>query len=92
MNFNEDNRLLKKLFFLKLIGYKFIDKNFLSLSNYHDYNNIDELNREVKKCSLCSLRNSSKGVTAGIGNENSKIMFILFSKKMILMKITVKNF
>ncbi len=81
MNFNKDNRLLKKLFFLKQIGYKFIDKNFLSLSNYHDYNNIDELNREVKKCSLCSLRNSSKGVTAGIGNENSKIMFILFSKK-----------
>jgi len=81
MKFHKNKELLEKLLFLKAIGYKFIDKNFLNLNKYHDYNNIDELNNEIKKCSLCFLRNSSKNITTGFGNKNSKIMFVLFSKK-----------
>ena len=76
MKFHKNKDLLEKLLFLKAIGYNFIDENFLNLSKYQDYNSIDELNSEIKKCSLCFLRNSSKSVFTGFGDKNSKIMFV----------------
>ena len=81
MKFHKNKDLLEKLLFLKAIGYNFIDENFLNLSKYQDYNSIDELNSEIKKCSLCFLRNSSKCVFTGFGDKNSKIMFVSLCKK-----------
>ena len=81
MKFHKNKDLLEKLLFLKAIGYNFIDENFLNLSKYQDYNSIDELNSEIKKCSLCFLRNSSKCVFTGFGDKNSKIMFVSICKK-----------
>ena len=78
MKFHKNKDLLEKLLFLKAIGYNFIDENFLNLSKYQDYNSIDELNSEIKKCSLCFLRNSSKCVSTGFGDKNSKIMFVIW--------------
>lgn len=88
MKFHKNKELLEKLLFLKAIGYNFIDENFLNLSKYQDYSDIAELNNEIKKCSLCFLRNSSKCVATGFGNKNSKIMFVAFSIKFDLFEST----
>ena len=40
------------------------------------FNNIDELEQEVKQCKKCKLCNTRQNVVFGVGNINTKIMFI----------------
>ena len=40
------------------------------------YNNIEELKQEVEKCKKCKLCTTRQNVVFGVGNTNTKIMFI----------------
>lgn len=68
--------ILKKIYFLKAIGYKFIDKNSLYKSGICDFKNLDTLNLQIQNCTLCSFKNSAKNTIIGFGNKNSKIAFV----------------
>lgn len=40
------------------------------------YENLNEINEEVKKCTKCSLCQKRTNTVFGVGNENADIMFI----------------
>lgn len=40
------------------------------------YNNIEELKQEVELCKKCKLCNTRQNVVFGVGNINTKVMFI----------------
>lgn len=40
------------------------------------YNNIEELKQEVEQCEKCKLCTTRQNVVFGVGNPNTKIMFI----------------
>lgn len=71
--------LLKQLYQLKNLGYKYTDikpfsyneKNSLELPN-----SIDELRKQALNCHLCSLSKSRNQVVFGEGNIDADIMFI----------------
>ncbi|WP_169763784.1 uracil-DNA glycosylase family protein [Campylobacter mucosalis] len=70
------NTDLKKLEFLKAIGYKFVNKS--SLVGFAYYKNLDSLNSDIKKCFLCHLRNGVKNPFSITENSSSRLMFVNF--------------
>jgi DNA polymerase len=70
-----------KLFLMKNKGFAFvIDVNKVLNSSFKNKNNnsfkLYNLYRNVKDCKRCNLFKSRKNVVFGVGNINSKIMFI----------------
>jgi len=71
--------LLKQLYQLKELGYKYTDtkpytgeeQNALELPN-----NLNELKRQAQNCHLCSLSKSRNQVVFGEGFEQAEVMFI----------------
>ncbi|HIE45480.1 MAG TPA: hypothetical protein EYP87_04785 [Flavobacteriaceae bacterium] len=71
--------LLKQLYQLKELGYKYTskepftedDKNLLELPN-----SLSFLKQQAQNCHLCSLSKSRTHVVFGEGNEQADIMFI----------------
>lgn len=73
-----NREILKNLYLLKAMGYKFVDENTINLSKNFTQKSIDEINYEVKNCTLCALKNGSKHSICGFGDTKSKIMFVAF--------------
>lgn len=69
---------LKKIYFLKAIGYKFINEDTVKKIQYYSFNTLDSLNSQIKNCTLCHLKNSSDISFIGHGDTNSRIMFVFF--------------
>lgn len=69
---------IKRLEFLKAIGYKYVTSDALG-SVCASYESIDALNKDVRECSLCHLRNSAKSSMLGRGDEQKGVVFILLS-------------
>jgi DNA polymerase len=70
--------LLKHLYQLKQIGYRYTD---IPISKYDESNlqlpsNMRDLRREAIECHLCDLSRSRNLVVFGEGNENADILFI----------------
>ncbi|MCR4942624.1 MAG: uracil-DNA glycosylase [Campylobacter sp.] len=65
---------LRKLLFLKAIGYKFI--NTQTLENIAFYKDLDELNASVKSCLLCHIKNSCKNSFVARAPKDFKVMFV----------------
>ncbi len=70
--------LLKQLYQLKQLGYRYTD---LSISNYSKSNlqlpsNMTELKSEAMECHLCQLSKSRNLVVFGEGDESADILFI----------------
>jgi DNA polymerase len=71
--------LLKRLYQLKEIGYKYTnekpyshkEKNLLELPN-----TLSELKKQAQKCHLCSLSKGRNKVVFGEGNKKAEVMFI----------------
>ena len=70
--------LLKQLYILKEIGYKYtdivpsdIDENNIVLPN-----DMSELKKIVSNCHLCELSKSRHKVVFGEGDENAELMFV----------------
>ncbi len=71
--------LLKQLYQLKALGYKYTseepfkedDKELLELPN-----NLEALKQQALNCYLCSLAKSRENVVFGEGNPNATLMFI----------------
>lgn len=73
-----NREVLKNLYLLRAMGYKFIDESTISSSKNLTPKSIDELNYEIKNCNLCALKNSSKHSICGFGDTKSEMMFIAF--------------
>ncbi len=71
-------KLLKNLYLLKWIGYKYIDHIELnSFGQKMDLpNSLEELKKIVLNCHLCDLSKTRKNVVFGEGDVDTKIMFI----------------
>ncbi len=71
--------LLNHLYYLKSIGYKYVDGLNLA-NNEEDYsklpNNLDILKNNANHCYLCDLSKIRKNVVFGQGNPNANLMFI----------------
>jgi len=70
--------LLKQLYQLKQIGYRYTD---ISISKYDESNlqlpsNMIDLKKEALECHLCELSKSRNLVVFGEGNESADILFI----------------
>jgi len=70
--------LLKQLYQLKQIGYRYTD---ISISKYDESNlqlpsNMRDLKKEALECHLCQLSKSRNLVVFGEGNESADILFI----------------
>ncbi|MBE2983835.1 uracil-DNA glycosylase [Campylobacter sp. RM9344] len=76
MEISQKNETLKKLYFLKAIGYKFINENFIFSQKISEFADVDELNHQISQCNLCHLRKSANTALLGYGNKQSKIMFV----------------
>jgi len=71
--------LLKQLYQLKELGYKYTDEkpftgeeqNALELPN-----NLGELKKQAQNCHLCSLSKGRNHVVFGEGNEQAEVMFV----------------
>ncbi|SHO80842.1 Uracil-DNA glycosylase, family 4 [hydrothermal vent metagenome] len=71
--------LLKHLYQLQDLNYKFIDINIDNLEEEVESmlpNNINKLNDLISKCHLCQLSKNSKSPILSMGNTQSNIMFI----------------
>ena len=70
--------LLKQLYILKEMGYKYIDTmpSDIKESNILLPNDLNELKNLVSSCHLCELSKSRHKVVFGEGNENAKLMFV----------------
>ncbi|MGM0518424.1 MAG: uracil-DNA glycosylase [Campylobacterota bacterium] len=79
MTNSKKQKLLKHLYFLKSIGYKFHEPlNLLAndTNNLKLPNDIFSLKNSVSNCYLCELSKTRKKTVFGEGNINSNIMFI----------------
>jgi len=70
--------LLKQLYQLKQLGYRYTD---ISISQYSESNlklpsNIIDLKNEIIECHLCELSKSRNKIVFGEGNESADILFI----------------
>lgn len=70
--------LLKQLYQLKQLGYK-----YTSVSAYQETepdltlpNNLHALEKQAKECHLCTLSKGRQKVVFGEGNPNAKLMFV----------------
>ncbi|MBR8464151.1 uracil-DNA glycosylase [Campylobacter sp. faydin G-24] len=79
MRILNSNETLNELYFLKAIGYKFINTSFSNFKKISNFDSIYELNKQIKECSLCALKKTAKHSLVGSGNKNAKIMFITLS-------------
>jgi DNA polymerase len=71
--------LLKQLYLMKILGYRYMDNIVISESKEPNIilpNNIENLEKQAKKCMLCELSKTRKSVLFGAGNQQAKIMFI----------------
>jgi len=70
--------LLKQLYQLKQLGYRYTDISISqqSKSNLRLPSNIIDLKNETKECHLCGLSKSRKTVVFGEGNEDADILFV----------------
>ncbi|AQW85964.1 uracil-DNA glycosylase family protein [Campylobacter pinnipediorum subsp. caledonicus] len=68
---------LKKLYFLKAIGYNFVGKQDLKSTSCFYFDSFDKLNNQIINCNLCCLKNYSVKSYTGFGNINSKIIFVM---------------
>ena len=70
--------LLKQLYQLKQLGYRYTD---LSLSQHKESDlqlpsSMDALKKQALNCHLCELSKSRSHVVFGEGNENAEILFV----------------
>jgi len=70
--------LLKQLYQLKQLGYRYTD---ISISKYSESNlklpsNIIDLKSEIIECHLCELSKSRNKIVFGEGNESADILFV----------------
>jgi len=70
--------LLKQLYQLQNLEYKFIDIDNIEEKKENNIlpNSIDKLNHITSKCQLCQLSKHSKSPILSMGNPQSNIMFI----------------
>lgn len=73
-----NKKLLKNLYLLKWIGYKYLDPiKIESVQNKMILpDNLEELKKIVLNCHLCDLAKTRKNVVFGEGNPNAKLMFV----------------
>ena len=70
--------LLKQLYQLKELGYKYTDTKPFSYEEQNSLelpNSLSELKKQAQNCHLCSLSKSRNKVVFGEGNEEADIMF-----------------
>jgi DNA polymerase len=74
---------LKKLYLLRSLGYKYtnLELNTKTINSMEDVlpNNIENLNKIIKKCNLCNLCKTRKNVILSKGSKISSILFLLSS-------------
>ena len=71
--------LLKQLYQLKELGYKYTDTKPFSYEEQNNLelpNSLSELKKQAQNCHLCSLSKSRNKVVFGEGNEDADIMFV----------------
>jgi len=71
--------LLKQLYQLKALGYKYTNTKPFSYEDQDPLelpNSLQALKLQAKNCHLCSLSKSRTNVVFGEGNEKAKVMFI----------------
>lgn len=71
--------LLKQLYQLKNLGYRYTDTKPFSYKNQNPLelpNTLQALKQQAENCHLCSLSKSRTNVVFGEGNEKAKVMFI----------------
>ena len=71
--------LLKQLYQLKVLGYKYTDTKPFSYEEQNALelpNSIEALKKQALNCHLCSLSKSRKHVVFGRGSKEAQIMFI----------------
>ena len=70
--------LLKQLYQLKQLGYKYTDitPSQYDTSDIDLPSTLDELKKQALGCHLCELSKSRTNVVFGEGNENAEIMFV----------------
>ena len=74
---NRKKEILKNLYYLKWLGYNYIDPiNFDSHNSNFLPNSLEELKKIVLNCHLCDLAKTRKNVVFGEGNPHAKLMFI----------------
>lgn len=67
--------LLKKLYILKLFGFRYISENYLKIASFEKFDSLDKLDFQVSNCNLCEL---CKYKTHSFCVKNrSKILIIL---------------
>ncbi len=74
----EKAKLLKHLYQYQSLGFEYF-KDYKPLhvnQNQQLPKSLDELEKKVKECHLCSLAKSRKNIVFGEGNKNAKLMFI----------------
>jgi len=70
-------RFLRRLCYLKAFGYEFSNEYFLTDQTPNQ--SLSQLNSQIKSCNLCELCKSKNHSLVGIGNANSKVIFVLDS-------------
>lgn len=70
-------RFLRRLCYLKAFGYEFSNEYFLT--DQAPNRSLSQLNSQIKSCNLCELCKSKNHSLVGIGNANSKVIFVLDS-------------
>jgi len=71
--------LLKQLYQLKVLGYRYTDKNSFCNEEKNSIefpNSLEALKKEALTCHLCSLSKNRKHVVFGSGSKEAQIMFI----------------
>ncbi len=71
--------LLKQLYLMRILGYRYMDNIEISDTVEHNVilpSNIENLEKQAKKCMLCELSKTRKSVLFGTGDKKAKIMFI----------------
>jgi DNA polymerase len=71
--------LLKQLYQLKELGYKYTDTKHYTGEEQNSLelpNNLEELKKQALNCHLCSLSKGRNHVVFGEGNQQAEIMFI----------------
>ncbi|QKF61427.1 uracil-DNA glycosylase [Campylobacter curvus] len=76
MKISQRQEALKKLYFLKAVGYKFINENFINLYQSGEFSDLNELNKQISHCALCALRKTANRTILGLGDKSSKVMFV----------------
>jgi DNA polymerase len=70
--------LLKQLYQLKDLGYRYTDTNLFKedASDLELPNTLEALKKQAMNCHLCELSKSRQNVVFGEGNENAEILFV----------------